>query len=278
VSRGLACDQLGASVTIYLWRIVLLILPLVIGGTVAGFAQSDDLDALKARVIELSDARKHNEAIALAERHAEMIVARHGGEHPEYATALVTLARLLQETDRPTEAEPLLRGALAIDEKRFGPDDPIVAADLNNLGVLLLDSNRLPEAEPLLRRAFTINEKSLGSDDPGVAINLSNLGVLLLDMNRLAEAEPMLRRALAIDEKSFAPDHPTVAVDLTNLARLFKASNRLAEAEEIHRRILTLDKKNSGKPASAKGDGKKAGPKPRPQKSPGWEVEIWKTQ
>ena len=46
--------------------------------------------------------------------------ARHGPDHPDVATALNNLAELLQATDRLAEAELLMRGALAIDEKSFG--------------------------------------------------------------------------------------------------------------------------------------------------------------
>ena len=50
---------------------------------------------------------------------------------------LNNLAGLLQATNRLAEAEPLLRRALAIDEKSFGPDHPKVAVRLNNLALLL---------------------------------------------------------------------------------------------------------------------------------------------
>ena len=76
---------------------------------------------------------------------------------------------MLQATNRLAEAEPLMRRALAIDEKSFGPDHPDVATDLNNLALLLQATNRLAEAEPLMRRALAIDEKSFGPDHPEVA-------------------------------------------------------------------------------------------------------------
>ena len=82
---------------------------------------------------------------------------------------------LLQATNRLAEAEPLMRRALAIDEKSFGPDHPNVASDLNNLALLLQATNRLAEAEPLYRRALAIDEKSFGPDHPNVANSLNNL-------------------------------------------------------------------------------------------------------
>ena len=66
------------------------------------------------------------------------------------AIGLNNLAQLLQATNRLAEAEPLMRRALAIDEKSYGPDHPNVAIRLNNLAQLLQDTNRLAEAEPLI--------------------------------------------------------------------------------------------------------------------------------
>jgi hypothetical protein len=72
------------------------------------------------------------------------------------ALLLNNLAGLLRATTRLTEAEPLFRRALAIDEKSFGPDHPKVANRLNNLALLLGATNRLAEAESLSRRHLRI--------------------------------------------------------------------------------------------------------------------------
>jgi tetratricopeptide (TPR) repeat protein len=138
------------------------------------------------------------------------------------------------------EAEPLMRRALAIDEKSYGPDHPNIAAYLNNLAQLLQATNGMAEAEPLMRRALAIDEKSYGPDHPLVAGALNNLAQLLQATNRMAEAEPLMRRALAIDEKSYGPDHPDVARDLNNLAQLLQATNRMAEAEPLMARVVRI--------------------------------------
>jgi tetratricopeptide (TPR) repeat protein len=145
-----------------------------------------------------------------------------------------------------SQAEPLMRRALAINEASYGPDHPEVAACLSNLAVLLHDTNRLAEAEPLMRRALAITETSRGADHPDLAIRLSNLAGLLQDTNRLAEAEALMRRALAIDEARDEPDHPEVATSLSNLAVLLHATNRLAEAEPLMRRALAMTEVSYG--------------------------------
>jgi hypothetical protein len=53
---------------VYLSRMIVLILALMIVGAIPGFGQSDEIDALKRRVVELDKAGKYAEAIPLAER------------------------------------------------------------------------------------------------------------------------------------------------------------------------------------------------------------------
>jgi CHAT domain-containing protein/tetratricopeptide (TPR) repeat protein len=228
------------------------LLPVLFGIALApqtAFAESmSDAEflALSNRTIELYKARKYDDAIPFAEKFAAASKARYGENTSEYSLALNFLSVLLKAKDRLSEAEPLMRRALAIDEKIFTPDHPNIAVDLSHLAALLQATSRLSEAEPLLRRALVINEKNFGPNHPNVATSLNNLATLLKDTNRLAEAEPLLRRTLAIDEKSFGPDHPKVAIDLNNLAALLEPTNRRAEAEPIFRRALAIDEKRFG--------------------------------
>jgi len=144
------------------------------------------------------------------------------------------------------EAEPLIRRALDIDEKRFGAEHPKVAIRLNNLAQLLKATNRLAEAEPLMRRVIAIFESSLGKHHPNMAAALNNLAQLLQDTNRLAEAEALMQRVVALFESSLGEHHPNVAAALNNLAQLLKDTNRLAEAEPLMRRALDIDEKSFG--------------------------------
>ena len=139
-----------------------------------------------------------------------------------------------------SEAEPLIRRALAIEEE-LGSDQTEIAVRLNNLAVLLHDTNQLAEAEPLMRRALDIDEASFGPQHPNVARDLNNLASLLQTTNRLTEAEPLMRQALEIDEASFGPNHPNVAIRLNNLAYLLQTTNRLTEAEPLMRQALEID-------------------------------------
>jgi hypothetical protein len=150
--------------------------------------------------------------------------------HISYAAnelALFLLAAALH-----AEAEPLMRRALAIDEKSFGAVHPTVAVRINNLASLLKATNRLAEAEPLCRRALAIVEQSYGAEHPDVAINLNSLAALLQDTNRLAEAEPLSRRTVEIFlncSRATGHSHPNLLVAAGNYTALLQAMGRTSE-------------------------------------------------
>jgi tetratricopeptide (TPR) repeat protein len=156
------------------------------------------------------------------------------------------IALLLQATNRPSEAEPLVRRVLAFAEQRYGENHPVVATALNDLAVLLKDTNRLSEAEALFRRALAIDEQSSGENHAGVGRDLSNLALLLIGKDRLLEAEPFLRRAHSIAEQCYGENHPNFARSLNNMVVLLYAMNRLSEAEPLMRRALAIAVKSYG--------------------------------
>jgi tetratricopeptide (TPR) repeat protein len=173
--------------------------------------------------------------------------------HAEKAGIAAPTARLMSQSGvlllvsgLHAEAEPLMRRALAIDEKSNGAEHPDVARSLRNLALLLNATDRLAEAEPLMRRALAIDEKSYGAEHPDVARDLNTLAILLQATYRLVEAEPLMRRAQDIFEKSFGAEHSEVAENLNNLALLLMATDRLADAEPLIRRALAIHEKSRG--------------------------------
>lgn len=155
---------------------------------------AEDLDALYRQIIDLHTARKHAQAIPLAERYAEAMKACHGVDHPQYGAALSNLAQQLLAADRLAEAEPLMRRALAVIEKSPGAKHSELARALTNLAELLLRTNRPGEALPLLRRVLTIIEQHPREGSHAVLRDLTEM----IDTDRLAEAVSLMRRLVAI--------------------------------------------------------------------------------
>jgi tetratricopeptide (TPR) repeat protein len=149
---------------------------------------------------------------------------------------------LLRDTDRPAEAEPLFRRALAIIEGSYGPDHPHVVAALYSLAMLLRDTDRPAEAEPLFRRALAIIEGSYGPDHPAVATVLNDLAGLLRDTDRLAEAEPLCRRALQIlirFRRRTGQEHPNGHLVRDGYRNLLQAGGKTSE--EVERSVRELE-------------------------------------
>ncbi len=207
----------------------------------------DEAEALDQQVNDLYAAGRYAEAIPLAERYVELMRARVGETHEDYAAALSNLAHSLQGADRVAEAEPVFRKAIAAGEASLGPNHSDLATDLRGLAEVLQDLDRLAEAEVLHRRALAIHEANLGPDDAQVGDDLNGLAQLLKTTNRLAEAEPLMRRSLAIAEARLGPTHSDVAIRLNNLGALLLGTNRIAEAEALMRRALAIDEANLGR-------------------------------
>ena len=89
------------------------------------------------------------------------------------------------------EAEPLVRRALAIDEKSYGPHHPSVARDLHNLAVLSAQVAIGPQAAALYARAKPILIGHSGSPTPG---DRDDLRKAMLKQN----SEPLRRHAVAL--------------------------------------------------------------------------------
>jgi tetratricopeptide (TPR) repeat protein len=107
-----------------------------------------------------------------------------------------------------SQAAPLLRDALAIDEKVLGPEHPYTGASLNNLALLLKDQGDFAAARPLQERAVAIAERTLGPEHHVTATCLNNLALVLQAQRDFAAARPLHERALAIRERVDGPEHP----------------------------------------------------------------------
>jgi tetratricopeptide (TPR) repeat protein len=131
----------------------------------------------------------------------EIFEASSGPEHPSVAVPLNNLAGLLQDADRPDEAEPLYRRALSIIEASYGPEHPNVASVLNNLASLLQTTERLEEAELLMSRAleiFLLSKMRTGHEHPHVRTTIGNYARLLTEIG-FEEAEQRAKIESLID-------------------------------------------------------------------------------
>lgn len=119
------------------------------------------------------------------------------------------LARILLNTGRPEEAEPLIREVIAYREQELDDFPNIydgwrrLSIEYSTLGECLDTLGRTDECEQALRRGLQIARKLAsdfrGNSDANAAHTLAwkfyNLGLLLQDTGRIAEAAEMFREA-----------------------------------------------------------------------------------
>jgi len=134
---------------------------------------------------------------------------------PEFAVAYAHLARLLNRTNRPTEAEPLYKkaGELAKD-----------APTLNLLAESLQAEQLWLQSEPVLKRALELDPRNPRSN--------MLMGRFLIVQRRFDEAEPFLKRATEVSSKSFE--------SFNLLGRAYLALARLTDAEATYERASAL--------------------------------------
>ena len=164
-----------------------------------------------------------------------------GREDLDVAHALLDLAMVYHKQQEETKAEPLIRHALAIQQKTLGPNNPEVIGSLTNLGGRLRDQGRFAEAEPLLVQAMEAGEKVFGPSSIEQVKALLGVASLYTKERKYAEAEPLLKRSITIleDLKAYGPAYPSLSEVLGRYADLLRKTNREAEAEKVEARATT---------------------------------------
>jgi serine/threonine-protein kinase len=197
--------------------------------------------ALAAQYVELGrpeEGLRHNR-LAL-----EIVEAWYGPDHTRTATALTALAvamgggvlmkRSQGKDEYLVEAEPMLRRALAIQERVHGPVHPAVAEVVYALGLLALHRGRYDEAIDYLVRTEEIERKTVGELNTDYAVTVLVQGAVNLVRGNYARAEELLRRAGAIYEAAARSSGNYAEGDGTGafyMGRALLGQGKLKEAE-----------------------------------------------
>jgi eukaryotic-like serine/threonine-protein kinase len=165
----------------------------------------------------------------------------------EHARVMIGLANVYLDLGRRDNAEPLMREALAIQERVLGPYHQDVSTTLMNLGIMYLQQRNAAAAEPYLRRSVEIDERNLGHDHPDLAYSLLNVGVAHQLEGRYDEAERVYRRAHSLWLTTLGPDHPNMANVLNNLGEAYWGQGKYEDAESSLVRAMELKGRTVGR-------------------------------
>jgi serine/threonine-protein kinase len=170
-----------------------------------------------------------------------------GDRHPVVATTRNSLAHVLTQTGRHTEAVSELGTAIDIVRPILGHQHQLVAIYSINLAAALVADNRAAEAEPLLREALRIRaqvpavvpsrRRTFIEDDWSIGATRSLLGASLVALRRYDEAEAMLLDARRDLEGAAAPRRRDVAVTISRLVDLYVAWGK-PETASVYRALL----------------------------------------
>jgi eukaryotic-like serine/threonine-protein kinase len=130
-----------------------------------------------------------------------------------------------------TEADTVLREALALRRKLPDVRPTDLADTLTSLGLLLAQEGKTDEAIACHREALDLRRQALGDDDPTVGNSLTHLGEALGDAGKFPEAEAVQRQALALETKFLDPDNRRLNLTRDALGQTLLTEGKLPEAE-----------------------------------------------
>jgi serine/threonine protein kinase/tetratricopeptide (TPR) repeat protein len=195
------------------------------------------------------DEQKPDEALQWAD-HAEVDIARLGGDDELEEVRQMHLGSVLSANSRHDEAVPHFQTALALAEKKFGPNAPKLGNVIEALAAGLTRAHRNQEALVAYQRALPLSEKNFGPHHPSVARLLSNMSAALMDLGHLEEAAAASRRALDIIEAS-DKDSYLFGATANNLGDCLRMLKKPGEAEIEYRKAMAFHLRNE--PAAYQG-------------------------
>ena len=167
----------------------------------------------------------------------------YGDENIVTARAKAALGASLRAlTRRYTEAEPLLRQALAVERRQPPAEQRKLPWILDNEGRILSQLDRVGEAKTMVAEYLSLTRQASGEQNTAYASGLLQLANLSMSQEDYAGAESPTRQAVAILRR-LRPQAPSFAGVLTGLAyvlilegKLDEPEGLLQEAREIYRR------------------------------------------
>lgn len=165
---------------------------------------------------------------------------------PDLAEILRKTADYLRGRARFTQAEPLYRRALHIEEHLWGSDHLRMAAPLYGQALLYYELGKYVQAESLARRALHIWERALSPEDPELARPLIGLAIILFAQGKYVQTELLCQRSLHLKEQALGQEHPHVLPPLVDLADAYTEQGKYAQAELLYQRAIRIQEQTLG--------------------------------
>jgi len=159
---------------------------------------------------------------------------------PRYASTLNTTGLIWMADNKPKEAEPLFRRALASFEKAYGADSMDAANTCYNLSDSLRRQGNYSTAEPILQRTLQTYLSFLGLESPKVAQVYYLIGDTQRHLHNYLNAELNLKRAADMREAQEGMESVALADALHSLALCYAAQYKYGAAEPLFKLSLNI--------------------------------------
>jgi len=145
-----------------------------------------------------------------------------------------------------TEAEEMIRVAIAFRELAYGRDDPAVFADMVERAGVLRGAGKLDEALAVLQYVLSYQMRTGGLKNPKSADTVVRIAHINLDKKALDEASNNFRYALGVMEDAVGKHDPSLISVLSQLSDVQIAQRDFVAAEATYRRTLILRERQVG--------------------------------
>jgi CHAT domain-containing protein/Tfp pilus assembly protein PilF len=201
-------------------------------------ASAQSLASLNEQFGKALQAGNHAEAERIGKQMVSLAAKRYGTRHLNYAITAMEFSRVYNALQRPADAIPLLRQALAIFERER--NDAGLALTLNNLANALQYQGSLVASVQTYERALTIYEKLVGRDHPNYQETAVSLASVYQKQGNYPKAVALYRQSLEGLKKSLGSQHRSVAIAHENLAGAYQAQANYTEAVEHYEAALAI--------------------------------------
>jgi serine/threonine-protein kinase len=186
-------------------------------------AVGDDANVLDShyRAIALNALHRGDvvAADAAARRALELDLSAYDKDHPEVAQSQLVLAHVLIEAGRRDEAEPVLRGTIAIADATFGSPSDVSGYARALLARLLAQNGHADVAMPLFEQALADLRAAVGERHFEYADALTWKGEAQLAAGQVEAAQATLRGAVTAAQAAYPQDSPLAAASSALLLR-----------------------------------------------------------
>jgi tetratricopeptide (TPR) repeat protein len=159
---------------------------------------------------------------------------------PRLGSTINTGGLIYLAENKPKEAEPYFRRALAVFEKAYGEKSLDAGNVAFNLSDALRKQGKYDAAESFLRRTLEIYLAVLGKSSPKVAQTYYLLGDTQRHLHNYEAAETNLKRAGDMREMLSGMDSTDLATALNSLALCYTAESKYGQAEPLFKLSLNI--------------------------------------